>query len=445
MNKDFLQVKGTEFYFEGKPVMLRGFGIGSWLNMEHFMLGIPTPDHIIREAFGEVYGKDRAKAFFDDFMYKFVTSADFELLKKGGINFLRVPFNYRLLIDDQDSSLFREDGFRILDRLLDLCDEYGIFVMLDLHTTPGGQNPDWHSDNATGASQFWLFDVFRKQITQLWQKIAERYANRRYLMGYDLLNEPFMIPDDALLNQFYDNTIEAIRKVDPNHVIVVEGDHFAMDFSAMKPFEDEQLALSFHYYPTVWVPGLLDKGYGRENRKAEFRRGLLSLASIREKFSRPIICGEAGYDLHPEDMPFCMELLKDTLDLFEEYGISWAVWTYKDACFMGLVYPSQTSPWMKLAQKIGEKWTHYKEMEQANELMTAIGDKVAGGIDDVLRYKLQFRLRGIFYVIQSEKILKPVLREIPWEEMKKLPDSFLFENCGYWQEYMDLMKEITTK
>jgi hypothetical protein len=138
-----------------------------------------------------------------------------------------------------------------------------------------------------------------------------------------------------------------------------------------------------------------------------------------------------------------MELLKDTLDLFEEYKISWAVWTYKDACFMGLVYPGKDSPWMEMVNHIHRKWTHYKEMDQADYIMDIVGDHLFDGIDDSMKYTLQFRLRGILYTLQSEKILKPLLRSMSWEEMQKLPDSFLLKNCSFWQEYFDLIKDIT--
>ncbi len=55
--------------------------------------------------------------------------------------------------------------------------------------------------------------------------------------------EPFMIPDTEIMNEFFQNTINAIREIEQNHVIVVESDHFAMDFSRLRHFKDEQLAL----------------------------------------------------------------------------------------------------------------------------------------------------------------------------------------------------------
>ena len=149
----FVRAAGTELVWQGRPLRLRGFGIGTWLNMEHFMLGIPTPDSMIRDAFAGVYGAEKAESFFDALTSNFVTPKDFGLLKSLGVNFLRVPFNYRLLLDDQTGA-FREAGFARLKGLFDLCEEFGIFVMPDLHAVPGGQNPDWHSDNRTGVPSF---------------------------------------------------------------------------------------------------------------------------------------------------------------------------------------------------------------------------------------------------------------------------------------------------
>lgn len=75
--------------------------------------------------------------------------------------------------------------------------------MPDLHTTPGGQNPDWHSDNMTGIPQFWHFRIFQEQIVKLWKAIAARYKEEPFLLGYDLLNEPFLMPKkEGLLNAF---------------------------------------------------------------------------------------------------------------------------------------------------------------------------------------------------------------------------------------------------
>ena len=230
MKKEFVKVNGMEFTKTGKPILFRGMGIGSWLNMEHFMLGIPTPDNQIRKTVKEVFGKETADGFFDCFIRSFISDSDFAFLKKCGVNILRVPFNYRLFIDDQNPSEYKKEGLLYLDYLMDFCENYQIYLLLDLHTAPGGQNPDWHSDNNTGIPEFWHYKVFRDQIAALWGYIAEHYKEKEYLLGYDVLNEPYLIDAPDVLTEFYLEVTESIRKSDPNHIIFLEGDHFAKQF-----------------------------------------------------------------------------------------------------------------------------------------------------------------------------------------------------------------------
>jgi hypothetical protein len=438
----FVTARGTELTFDGRPLRLRGFGVGTWLNMEHFMLSVPTPDGMIRKTWLEVYGEARAEAFFSRFEDGFFSEADCRYLKRIGVNFLRVPFNYRLLVDDQTGE-YLERGFMLLTRLMDLCERNEIFCMPDLHAAPGGQNPDWHSDNRTGVPEFWAFGVFRRQAAKLWGEIARRLKGYEYLMGYDLLNEPAMARWDAL-NGFYREAVAEIRKHDPFHAVVLEGDHFAMDFSGLERFDVPNLVLSFHYYPTVWHPDLLARDLPRAERYEKLEEGLVRLAAIREAFGCPVVCGEAGYDLDPGDMGFSMDLLSDTLEIFEKHQVPWAIWAYKDTCFMGITHPSADSPWMRFAGEIKKRWGHYREMEEARGIVDFLA-KPYGGIPEELAYRAQFRVRGILYELQKERILLPLLREIPWEQMRALPDSFLFENCAPHPEYEALIRSFCSK
>ena len=90
MEKEFVKVNGMEFTKAGKEILFRGMGIGSWLNMEHFMLGIPTPDNQIRKTVKEVFGKETADRFFDRFIRSFISDSDFAFLKKCGVNSLLI-------------------------------------------------------------------------------------------------------------------------------------------------------------------------------------------------------------------------------------------------------------------------------------------------------------------------------------------------------------------
>lgn len=138
MEGSFVQAKNRKFYHKGKEIRFCGMGVGSWLNLEHFMLGIPTPDNQIRRSFREVFGENTASRFFSEFTTSFLSEQDFILMKTAGINLIRVSFNYRLFIDDQHPEKYKEEGFRCFECLLDLCEKYQIFLMPDLHAVPMG-------------------------------------------------------------------------------------------------------------------------------------------------------------------------------------------------------------------------------------------------------------------------------------------------------------------
>lgn len=113
---------------------------------------------------------------------------------------------------------------------------------------------------------------------------------------------------------------------------------------------------------------------------------------------------------------------------------------------MGMCYPQSNSPWMQLVSRIHEKWTHYKEMDEADRLMKAITKLPEfSAASQELKYKMQFRQRGILYKFQEECILKPLLQEYSAEELLTMPDSFLFKNCEYYPEYVALLQSRTKR
>jgi aryl-phospho-beta-D-glucosidase BglC (GH1 family) len=109
---------------------------------------------------------------------------------------------------------------------------------LDLHALPGWQGPDWHCDNASRHALFWQHRDFQDRVVALWEELARRYRGNPAVAAYDLINEPVsgqgnnytsgLAPSDwGLLNRVYRRLVQAIRTIDPEHIIVLEGDYFA--------------------------------------------------------------------------------------------------------------------------------------------------------------------------------------------------------------------------
>lgn len=411
------------------------------MNMEHFMTRLPGNDFHKKQVFSEIYGKEEAAVFFDNYLYNFITEKDFEFLKETGVNLLRLPFTYRHFEDDLYPGEYKESGFKHLDRVLELCQEYNIFAILDLHAAPGGQNPDFHADSDLGVSYFWYDVSLQNRVIKLWRFIADHYKDNPWLAGYDIINEPVNVPDADIFNNFFDRAIEAIREVDSKHILFLEGDHWAQDFSMLDNPCDPQLAYSFHYYPSF----ALNNGLFDTQAEEKIRNGLEPIINrLKEKFRRPLWCGETGMRYSRNMIERARDIVKITLDILEEHDVSWTLWTYKDTQAMGLVFPGDDTPWMKMVSK--SNWDLFKEQEQAQEVFSLLEEKgYFKPIPEELRYKLQFRLRGLFQQLYIEQILKPILREIPWQEMKDYPVSFNWDNCDYYKEIAVLVKTYTSK
>lgn len=443
MHNEFIKINGENFTLRDKKVVLRGFGVGSWMNLEHFMIGLPGTEHQIKQAFTEVYGKEAMESFFDKFLLDFLDENDFRFLNNLGINVLRLPVNYHYFIDDQNPDQYLRQGFKYLDHVISLCEKHNIYAIIELHTAPGGQNPDWHCDTSSGLSLFWEYAALRKSFIGMWRFIAEHYRNNPWVAGYDILNEPAFVPNATVFNEFFNQTIAAIRQVDQKHIIFLEGNNYAKDFRFFTEPQDPQVAYSFHYYPTVDDPTMFDRNYPAQQRKKYFRENFLPLLQIREKFHRPLWCGELGVIFNKETIEFERELIGEMLDLCEEYNVSWTIWAYKDAQRMGIVFPKDETPWMHLANKIRKEWDQSQEMVMGEEAVDYLSQKYLKPVGKDLRYALQFRIRTLFHTICVEEYLKPVLRNISQEQLPNLAQSFSFVNCAYWNELVSLIQKYT--
>ncbi len=108
----------------------------------------------MRSAVTRVLGEERSAMFFDRLLHSFFGPADAELLAGIGLNHVRLPINYRHFEDDESPFEIKEEGFRHLDRVIDLCADAGLYTIIDLHAVPGAQNHHWHSDNVTHVPLF---------------------------------------------------------------------------------------------------------------------------------------------------------------------------------------------------------------------------------------------------------------------------------------------------
>lgn len=312
----FVSVKGKDFIDEkGNPILLKGIGLGNWLNAEGYMLLLQEPtskkvnsQRLINELFCEMVGEIETAKFWKSFWDNYVTKDDIHFIKSCGFNSIRIPFNYKLFVSRDDYNKLEGIGYEILDRVIDWCKEENLYVILDMHAAPCGQTGG-NIDDSYGYPFLYEYEDCQQLTIQIWKKIAQRYANEPIVIGYDLLNEPIphffdMAKLNPLLEPLYKKIVSAIREVDTNHIIFLGGAQWNSNFSVFGPPFDDKLAYTFHKYWTDTTQAVIQ-----------------SYIDYSNKYNVPLWMGESGENTN--------EWIASFTRLLEKNNISWCYWPYK--------------------------------------------------------------------------------------------------------------------
>jgi hypothetical protein len=310
----FLHVEGTSIVDSaGNNVLLRGFGLGGWMVQEGYMLQIGgDAQHQIKEKITDLIGEEDTEVFYDAWRANHCRKVDIDSLAAWGFNSVRLPMHYNLFtlpIEEEPANGANtklQTGFTMIDSLLKWCAANKMYLILDLHAAPGGQGYDSAiSDYDPDKPSLWESAENRQKTIWLWQQIALRYADEPWIGGYDLINETnWNLPGNGLLKELYLTLTSVIRQVDPNHIIFIEGNWFANDFTGLTPPWDDNMVYSFHKY---WSTNDL--------------ASIQWMLNIRLQHNRPIWCGESGENSNV--------WYTDALRLMEANNIGWAWWTMK--------------------------------------------------------------------------------------------------------------------
>jgi endoglucanase len=309
----------------GNEVILRGHSPGGWMLQEGYMLqtnAFANAQYQIRAKIEDVIGAEQTDVFYDLWYQNHFTKADLELMASMGFNSIRLPMHYNLftlpieLEPVEGENTWLERGFEMVDSLLAWCSEKEMYLILDMHAAPGGQGKDAAiSDYDPSKPSLWESELNKDKLVALWRKLAERYADEPWMGGYDLINEPNWAftgsningcneNTNAPLRELYIRMTDAIREVDQNHIIFIEGNCWGNNHNGLTPPWDDNLVYSFHKY---WST----------NDQASIQFAL----NIRNNHNVPIWCGEAGENSN--------HWFAEAVKLLEENNIGWAWWTWK--------------------------------------------------------------------------------------------------------------------
>jgi aryl-phospho-beta-D-glucosidase BglC (GH1 family) len=441
----FLKVNQNQIQDQsGGKITLHGVGLGGWMNMENFITGFPANENAFRQVVFRALGKEKADFLFDRYLEYFFSDEDAEFIRSMGLNLVRLPFNYRHFEDDMNPTVILEAGLRHLDRVIKICTDHEIYTILDLHAAAGYQNQDWHSDNPSQQAFFWQHKHFQDRAIWLWEIIAARYKDNPWVAGYDPLNEP-SDPTGERLDAFYRRVVAAIRRIDPEHIIFLEGNRYSQDFSMLGP-PLPNVVYTLHNYA---VPGFIDGGdYPGVSRGEYFDQTILrnnfhKTCQYMVENRTPIWVGEFGpvYTSDPKKDAMRYQILKDQLAFYKDLEASWCLWTYKDLGLQGVVSLHPETKWVQRIQPVLDKKTMLGVDSwggsdlNVRHIMEPIEQTFAEYYPNYKPFPFDAQWlinRTVRHILLAEPLIEdfyPLLQGLDFEEIDALMASFQFKNC----------------
>ena len=309
----FMKVQGQDLIDkDGNKVVLKGVGLGGWMLPEGYMWGNHNYYERPRrfEELVEYYLGVEKDSFWDEYYAHWISDRDFKLIKEHGYDHVRLAMNFRLLMVENEHDelvIFNEYGFNMIDYTIKQCKKNDLYLVLDLHGAPGGQTGTNIDDSKYSKPELFEKRIYQLQTITLWKEIAKRYKDEETIIMYDLLNEP--LPDwnnhlNKYLEPLHEEIIKAIREEDADHIISIEGAHWATDFSTITKKLDDNMILHFHKY---WSPPSIET--------------IQTFLDKRDELNLPLYMGEGGEnDLYWYSSAFKM---------YDQLNISWNFWAYK--------------------------------------------------------------------------------------------------------------------
>lgn len=283
----------------------------------------------------------------------------FQWMADWGFDFVRLPMAYPSYISFDRTKDITPEGVRNIDKqstdkieqLVYLAHKYKLHVSLNLHRAPGycvnaGFNEPYN---------LWTDQQALDDFCFHWNFWAERFKNvSSKKISFDLLNEPSMredmndqhskrsaVPGDAY-RKLAIAASEAIRKVNPKHLIIADGNSVGRD--VIPEIADLDIGQScrgynpgiISHYKAPWAMKDIDN-LPEPKWPGQVGDEYLSRAML-EEFYKPWIalkdqgvgvhCGECGcWNKTPHDV--FLAWFTDVLDLLGSNGIGFALWEFK--------------------------------------------------------------------------------------------------------------------
>ncbi|MBR0537316.1 MAG: cellulase family glycosylhydrolase [Clostridia bacterium] len=416
---DLLHTEGEKiFTADGREVVLRGTNFGGWGIMEDWFCPFTDPagEDNAYVTLVERFGVEETHKLFKAYRENWITEIDYRNVADLGMNCIRLPIWYRNFQSDDNGTWYRDESgsidFSELDNVIAMCRKYGLYLIIDLHGLPGYQNDYDHCGRSKSMS---LFDDtpegarYREVTLDFWTTLAAHCAGDPVIAMYDLMNEPLgtNITREGNLQQsfwdFSDELYNAVRAVDPDHIITMEAIWDPSAIASPDVYGWENIVYQEHLYD-VTNPSFLHK---------------MNEIS-RAGYNAPFYIGEF--------YPRGVSTFDYLFSIFNDRNMSWTTWTYK-----GTGPDAENSPWFIYGsstvekidyendslETIKEKWGECLRTDSGAFTRTAFADYAAcytdGTVDEASLYSFgvatsvgEFSLRWQMFVNKIKAIITTI-------------------------------------
>lgn len=184
-----------------------------------------------------------------------LSASDFKTVREAGFDHVRVPMRISSHADPRPPYAIQGRFLKRIDWVIDQALSNDLAVIIDMHHyQPMMAAPRAHADRLVG----------------LWHNLAVRYRGLPRAVVYEILNEPTDKLTAEVWNPILARAIAAVRAVDPDRILIVEGAHWAsakdLRDTLELPAGDRNLVGSFHMYAPMyfthqgfsWMPSHYD-------------------------------------------------------------------------------------------------------------------------------------------------------------------------------------------
>ncbi|NLW21041.1 MAG: cellulase family glycosylhydrolase [Clostridiales bacterium] len=266
---------------------------------------------------------------------------ELDFIAKRGFNFIRVPLDYKFWTRDFDYLAIDESVTDQIDSYLAACSERGLHMCLNMHRAPGFCTNHNHREKHS----LWTDDEAQRGFVHIWSFFAKKFKGvPSDKLSFNLLNEPPAIGKYGLTRDNHEAimraTIKAIRDIDPQREIVLDGidckyvmpelaDTGAIQSGrGYEPFTVSHYKaewLDFEYdWPEPAYPCTLNGVYWDRKALLDFYQPWKDLESQGVR----VHIGEFGcYNKTPSDVALAWQ--KDLLSVYRELEFGYALWNFK--------------------------------------------------------------------------------------------------------------------